>query len=528
VNEADPAARLDELEQLTDASLAYLPLDDLLRELLERIAALLDSDTAAVLMLEEDGQMLRARAAKGIEEEVEQGVRIPLGGGFAGRIAAEKRAIAIPDVDHGDVLNPILRQKGIRSLLGVPLPVAGRVIGVLHVGTLRPRDFTENDARLLQLAADRAAPVIENARMYEERRLVEALQRTLLPGPLPQIVGMTLSARYEPASVAGRIGGDWYDVFRLAQGRIGLVVGDVVGRGVPAAAMMAQLRTALRAYAREGHSPAVATGHLNALLRELSGPEMTTLCYLVLDPAEERLTVTSAGHLPPLLIAPDGEPSYLPVENGVALGVSALAGYEEQEFPLAPGSSIVLFTDGAVEVRGESLDVGLERVRALAASGLRGGPLCDAILGLVPDATDDVAVIAADIEPLGERMVTRWPADVTLLADMRHLLRRWLRQHGADPSEVFEITVACQEACANAIEHAYAPGPAAYELHAIHREGEVEIKIRDHGRWRAPRGRHRGRGTRIMEALVDALDVVPDSGGTTVTLRRALSAGRRA
>jgi anti-sigma regulatory factor (Ser/Thr protein kinase) len=526
VDQDDPAATLDELEQLTDAALAYLPLDDLLRELLDRIAALLDSDTAAILLLEEDGRMLRARAAKGIEEEVEQGVRIPMGGGFAGRIAAERRPIAIADVDHADVLNPILRQKGIRSLLGVPLPVAGRVIGVLHVGTLQPRDFTEQHARLLQLAADRAAPVIENARMYEERRLVETLQRTLLPGALPQIAGVSLSARYEPAAVAARIGGDWYDVFRVSQGRIGLVVGDVVGRGVPAAALMTQLRTALRAYAREGHSPAVVTGHLSALLRELGGPAMTTLCYLVLDPAEETLTAASAGHLPPLFIAPDGEPSYLPVENGVALGVSTTTRYAEQQFPLPPGSSLVLFTDGAVEVRGESLDAGLERVRALAASGLRGGALCDAILELTVDATDDIAVIAAEIQALGERMVTRWPADVSLLADMRHLLRRWLRQHGADANEVFELTFACQEACANAIEHAYAPGPAAYEVQAVHREGEVEIRVRDHGRWRSPRGRHRGRGTGIMEALVDAFDVVPSHDGTTVTLRRVLGAGR--
>ena len=129
--------------------------------------------------------MLRARAAKGIEEEVEQGVAIPVGRGFAGRIAAERRAIVIPDVDHADILNPILREKGIRSLLGVPLLVEGRVIGVLHVGTLTFREFTTEDKELLQLAADRAAPAIDNARLFEQRRVAEALQRTLLPAELP-------------------------------------------------------------------------------------------------------------------------------------------------------------------------------------------------------------------------------------------------------------------------------------------------------------------------------------------------------
>ena len=125
--------------------------------------------------------MLHARAAKGIEEEVERGVQIPVGKGFAGRIAAERRPIVIADVDHADILNPILREKGIRSLLGVPLLAEDRVLGVLHVGSLTPRTFTTDERDLLQLAADRAAVAIEHAQLYERRRLADALQRRLLP-----------------------------------------------------------------------------------------------------------------------------------------------------------------------------------------------------------------------------------------------------------------------------------------------------------------------------------------------------------
>src|SRR5690349_5148191 len=230
--------RLDELQRVTDAALAYLSLDDLLQELLERISATLNSDTAAILLLDEQTNELVARAAKGIEEEVEQGVRIPMGKGFAGRIAATRRPVTIPDVDHADILNPILRQKGIRSLLGVPLLVEGRVTGVLHVGTLTPRDFTADDRNLLQLAADRAATAIEHARLYQQRRVVEALQRSLMPDELPNVPGVHVSTRYRAAMVPGGVGGDWYDVFALPRGEIALVIGDVMGHGIGAAAMM--------------------------------------------------------------------------------------------------------------------------------------------------------------------------------------------------------------------------------------------------------------------------------------------------
>ena len=188
--ESEDAVRVVEaVQRVTDAALAYLSTEDLLGALLDRMREILHADTAAILMLEQDGRVLRARAAKGIEEEVEQGVRIPVGRGFAGRIAAERRPIVIPDVDHGDVLNPLLREKGIRSLLGVPLLVEGRVIGVLHVGTLTPRDFTPADRDLLQLAADRAALAIDHAELYEQRRVAEAAPADAPPPAARRVPG---------------------------------------------------------------------------------------------------------------------------------------------------------------------------------------------------------------------------------------------------------------------------------------------------------------------------------------------------
>jgi signal transduction histidine kinase len=175
-SERAASSQLRKLLLVTDAALAHLSLDDLLDELLTRIREILDADTAAFLMLDERSGDLVARAAKGLEEEVERGVRIPLGLGFAGRIAAERRPVAIDDVDHADVLNPLLREKGIKSLLGAPLLARGRVLGVVHVGTLQPRRFGAEEAELMQRAAERAALGIERALLHEELRRLDQVR----------------------------------------------------------------------------------------------------------------------------------------------------------------------------------------------------------------------------------------------------------------------------------------------------------------------------------------------------------------
>jgi len=159
--------QLRRLQLVTDAALGSLELEELLDELLARIVVILEADTCAILLLDEERNELVARAAVGIEEEVEQGVRIPIGGGFAGTVAAEKRPVLLPDVDHAHVLNPILREKGIKTLLGVPLMIGDRAIGVLHVGTLKPRVFQPSDIELLQLVAERVAVAIERTQAHE-------------------------------------------------------------------------------------------------------------------------------------------------------------------------------------------------------------------------------------------------------------------------------------------------------------------------------------------------------------------------
>jgi anti-sigma regulatory factor (Ser/Thr protein kinase) len=432
------------------------------------------------------------------------------------------------DVDHADVLNPLLREKGIKSLLGVPLLVHGDVIGVLHVGSLRQRDFAPHELELLQLAADRAAIAIEHAQLFEQRRIAETLQRRLLPQDLPAIAGLELACRYLPAA-GSSLGGDWYDVFELPGGRVVLAVGDVVGHGVAAASVMAQLRTALRAYAIEEHPPALVVEAVNRMMWELGPRAMTTLAYVVLDPAEETLELVLAGHPPPLMIS-DSSAEYLPLQGGMALGASPTSTYGSQTVRYPAGTMLVLYTDGLVERRGEAIDDGLDRLRGLGTGVADVDDVCEGIVDrmLVDDPDDDVAVLAARLPPLSEDLHTRWPAQPEALVAVRHLLRRWLRAHGATDAEEYEILVACQEACANAVEHAYGPGRAHFEVNAEHRSSRIRVTIRDHGRWRPPRGAHRGRGLVLMRSLMETVDVEHGDAGTVVVLERTLGSATAA
>src|SRR5262245_64836749 len=207
VSRADLEDRLRDIQAITDAALSRLDDHDLLTELLERTRAILRADTAAVLLLDFSSGELIATAAAGLEDEVRQGVRVPVGRGFAGRIAAEHHPVILDQVDHDTVLNPILWAKGIRTLMGVPLIAGGKVIGVLHVGSLAPREFTREDLELLQLAAARSATAVQSLIAQEDRAAVAALQRGLLPFALPAAGGVEMAVRYVPGE--GTVGGDW-------------------------------------------------------------------------------------------------------------------------------------------------------------------------------------------------------------------------------------------------------------------------------------------------------------------------------
>src|SRR6201992_1247443 len=328
-----PADQLRILSGLSDPALSEVGLDELLDEVLVRVQQALEVDTVAILLYDRESHELVARAAKGIEEEVEQGVRVPLGRGFAGRIAASRIAIFMPEVSAADIHNPILRQKGIRSMLGCPWIVEWELIGVLHVGTLTPRQFGQKDLAVLQLAAARIAPGIERARLFSalehEHQMAMLLQRSLLPRALPDTVGIKVAARYLPAR--DEVGGDWYDVIELPRGRIGLAIGDVVGHGVRAAALMGQLRTALHAYAQEGHGPSHTLELVDRFVQAMGGHANAAAVYAIFEPESGRLRIATAGHPPPIIISERGT-RVLDLTPGAPLGGFPYGSCPEQEF----------------------------------------------------------------------------------------------------------------------------------------------------------------------------------------------------
>jgi putative methionine-R-sulfoxide reductase with GAF domain len=391
---ADADDRLRRIEAVTDSALAHLDIEDLLDELLERVRELLGVDTAAVLLLDPSGRQLVIAAAKGIEEEIRQGVQIPLGKGFAGRIAAERRPLAIERVDDVNVLNPILREKGICSLLGVPLLAGGTVLGVLHVGTLTTRRFSADDTDLLQLVADRVAMSVRSRLSTVERAAAAALQRSLLPAELPAVPGLEMAARYVPGEPTG-VGGDWYDVFVLPSGWLGVVIGDVVGRGLRAAVVMGRLRSVLRAYALESGDPAEVLTRLDRKVLHFEPEIMATVLYALVEPSLERVHLSTAGHPPPVLAAP-GRPA-TPVELPVDPPVGVQVGLRRRTsiIDLPPGGVLCLYTDGLVERRDRAPDAGLELLCTTATAG-PADAVCATVMGRlvgVEQHSDDIAVL---------------------------------------------------------------------------------------------------------------------------------------
>ncbi len=361
--------KLRDIRTVTDAALSHLSADDLLTALLGRVREILDADTAAVLLLDSSGRQLIATAAVGLEEEVSQGVQIPVGQGFAGRIAAERRPVILDHVDHSNVLNPLLLEKGIRSLVGVPLLVHGMVVGVMHVGTVHNRVFTLDEAALLQLAADRAALAVQSLRSREDHAAALALQRSLVPSALPAIRAVEVAARYVPG--IGHVGGDWYDVFALPSGGLGMVVGDVAGSGLSAAVIMGRMRSALRAYALEFPDPADVLRKLDQKMQYFEEDDvMATVSYAVLDPDSGHLHISSAGHFPPVIAAPGQRGAMAQVAVDPPIGVTDIRRRQVTTLALAPGSVLCFFTDGLVERRDKPIDDGI----TLLCETIRPGP----------------------------------------------------------------------------------------------------------------------------------------------------------
>jgi anti-sigma regulatory factor (Ser/Thr protein kinase) len=364
--------------------------------------------------------------------------------------------------------------------------------------------------------------------VYErEHRVAETLQRSLLPERLPQIEGLSVAARYLPAGTGAAIGGDWYDAVELVDGRVALVVGDVVGHGLRAAAMMGQLRNACRAYALVESSPAAVVARLNGLLMSGGEEGMATVLFLLIDRETGEVRLTNAGHPPPLVLTEDGS-YFLEGGRSVPVGATDPAVFREASETLPRGATLLLYTDGLIERRDAALDDRLAALRSAAGGPVRDlQALCDQVLyGVLGsrEPQDDVALLAVRPEPSEEtELAFSVPARPDALAGLRRRLARFLHGAGASPNESYEITLAISEAAGNAIEHAYGPGDADFYVDIRVEGGLIMASVSDTGSWREPRGELRGRGLKIINGLMDDVDIATEAAGTVVRMRRRLA-----
>lgn len=456
----------------------------------------------------------------------------------AGPMAAAFRSrepVLVSDVpaDLAVALNPAERGSEadleMRSALVVPMLADDEPLGVLVFGySGSGRRYGDDDVALAKEIARKVAPAVEDAMRFEhELATAEALQRSLLPERLPELQDAELAARYVPGGVGLKVGGDWYDAVPLRDGRVMLAIGDVVGHGVRAAASMGKLRNVLQYGALDGLAPAALLQRLNAYFCALADADMATLFVAEYDPGRHRIRYANAGHPPAFLRHPDGAIELLDQGRGMPLCATDQARYHEAEHALSPGSLLLLYTDGLIERRGESLDAGFERLGAvLRDASFDVEDVADTVLfELLQDGAppDDVAVLCVATIPTSDDLQLRLPASPRHLARMRKVVTDWLTAKGATVEEAREITVAVNEVAANAIEHAYGLADAAYIVVGYADGRAVEFEVRDFGRWRNRRVRgDRGRGLDLARALMDSVEVVPDDDGTLVRLRRRL------
>ena len=279
----------------------------------------------------------------------------------------------------------------------LPLRVEERTLGIIVLLFDVDDPTSAQDRHDLEATASQTAQALERARLSDtEHELADALQRSLLPRRLPQLAGLTVAVRYRPATQEARVGGDWYDEFTLPGGRIGLVVGDVVGHGSRSAAAMGQLRSALAAFAMAGDAPSVVLRSLDTFAANVDGAEGSTVVYAILDPEHRRLSYARAGHLPPILVREDGSAALLDQGGGQPLGFGFGGNLVDASVTLDGAYTIVLYSDGAIERPGEPLDVGLDRLATLAAASAHDPEaLCERVLGEIALERDDVALLAA-------------------------------------------------------------------------------------------------------------------------------------
>ena len=361
-----------------------------------RNVAVAHTDPAQVTLAEE------FRARYPIDESAETGVPNVIRTGRSElypEVTDEMLVAAAIDDEHLD----LMRRLGLVSVMIVPLEARGRTLGALTlVAAESGRRFGDGDLSLAEDLARRAALAIDNSMLFRrEHEAALTLQRSLLPASLPEVEGLSFAARYEPAAPGVEVGGDWYEVVKRDDGCVGVMIGDVAGRGIRAASIMGRVRPALRGFVADGHGPAEAIGRLDELIKENERPELTTVFHLVYDPATGAAEYVRAGHPPALLRLPDGRVEELRGGGSPPVGILDEVEFAVQTAELPPGSLLLLYTDGLIERRGDDLNQSLERLKRNLADAPAAAAACLDRLAAVygtEEVPDDVAMLAMGVD----------------------------------------------------------------------------------------------------------------------------------
>ncbi|MFE3258522.1 SpoIIE family protein phosphatase [Nocardia sp. NPDC059091] len=418
--------------------------------------------------------------------------------------------------------------EGASSSEGIVAPLGESGDSALWLRFAAPRVITPGDWALFSLLVGHLSLAVQRARNFDQARSTSlTLQRAML-GPIE--LPPRFSVHYEPALPPLEIGGDWYDVVRLEDGTIGVVVGDCVGRGLSAAVVMGQLRTAARALLLRGAGPAQLLAELDTVASRIPGAMCTTVCAAILDPVRGLVRYSNAGHMPPVLAEPAKRGRLLEGGRAVPLATFDIPRRPEATTAMAPGSTLVLFTDGLVEQRGVDID---DRFVELAdelsrVAGQLPREVADSVLSRLRPAAgydDDVAMVVYRQPPGPLRLDV--PAEARELSGIRRALRSWLTAAAVPHDTAVDLVAAANEACSNSIEHAYLGGePGRVRLSADCGVDTLTIEVSDTGVWRplpADPG-HRGRGIAMMRALTDELDIDNSGPGTRVRMSVRLMA----
>ncbi len=423
----------------------------------------------------------------------------------------------------GTSLEPALAEVGPGGLAVLPLPAGGRMAGACLIGWDSPHEFGPDERALLTASAGLAGQALMRAHAFDaEHELVGMLQRTLLPRRLPKLPGAVAVARYLPTTAGLEVGGDWYDVIPLPENHVALVIGDVQGHSAAAATLMGQLRTALRAYAVEGHPPDVVVSHANRLLMDMESDLFATCCYVDMDMEEGTAWCVRAGHLPPVLRHPDGSTEIVETEGGPPLGVVVRADFPMAPLQLMPGTVLALTTDGLVESPEADIDDGMDRfAHDLAVSD-------PAHLGLVADTllgnahrSDDVALLlmrydGMAVRPLRESW-TVWRVPEAA-RHARRFTKRTMRAWGVPADDLDTVLLVVSELVTNALVHT--DGQVRLDLTLVNHRLRVAVadasprspmKPTNIG-WEATGGR----GILLVEAVSVGWGTLPVSGGKQV------------